>query len=222
MLITLNKQTKLKLTDIMQDNYSDLDLYREKPIFFENDGLILTIKPVPFREHDIFLKEMASLIFEHYEIFQTIDFLNAYNYQDPDSVNKLMQKIGVFTADKKYGIFRKEARKFVIKWAFISKKKATIKPKHSRSKIKKFLESVEPSEFIYMLFLLFVYNFDIVKKNTIEFLKMFRTNIEIESQVQKSDTSSVGTLRKVVAMPKFSQSPFSKSTLNLLEEQSKR
>jgi hypothetical protein len=219
MIINLNKELKIKLTDIMQDNYTDLDLYREKPLYFDNKKYIVAVKAVPFKEHDIFLQEMARLIFEHYEIFISLDFLNSYNYKDAKAVNTLMEKVGIFTAEQRYTHFKKDAFKFMTKWTFVSKKKAVLNFKRNKRLSKKCLKKIEPSEFIYILFLLFVYNFDIVKKNSIEFLKMFRGGIEIENQTMEK--SSSGISKKVIAMPKFSPKPFSKSTLNLLEEQSK-
>ena len=77
MIVGLNKQTQLKLTDLMQDSHTDLDLYREKPVVFDNKEMLLIVKPVLFREHDTFLKEMAELIFEHYTIFPNRRFLFA-------------------------------------------------------------------------------------------------------------------------------------------------
>jgi len=219
MIVSLNKQVKLKLTDIMQEDYTDLDLYREKPIYFDNKKYILIVKPVSFKNHDIFLCEMARLIFANYDIFAALDFLNSYNYKDKNAVNTLIEKIGIFTADKKYTKFKKDALKFIAKWIYISKRKETLTPKHNKRKARKCLDDIEPSEFIYILFLLFVYNFDIVKKNSIEFLKMFRGGIEIEGQ--KLENSSFGTSKKVLAIPKYSPKPFSKSTLKLIEEQSK-
>lgn len=221
MLITLNRKTQLKLTDLVQDNYTELDLYREKPMLFDDGKRVLIIKPVPFRVHDKFLKEMAEIIFDHYHLFKQIDFLTAFNYKSKTAMNKVMQKVELFTANKTYKKFKKDASKFVEKWTYISKKKEILKPKRNRKKVRKFLEDVEPSEFIYMVYLLFVYNFDIVKKNSIEFLKMFTGGVELEKTIQQSETSSFGTLRKAVVMPKFSEKPYSRSTLNLLEEQSK-
>lgn len=218
MIVTLNKKTQLKLTDLVQDNYTDIDLYREKPMLFDNGTWILIIRPVPYREHDIFLKEMAALIFEHYEIFHELEFLSAFDYKSDEAMSKVVEKVGIFTANKKYSIFKKDSINFVKKWGYISKKKEYLTPERKPKKIKRFLEDVEPSEMIYILYLIFVFNFDIVKKNTIEFLKMFTGDITLETSTP--GTSSDGTSKRVVVMPKFSRKPFSKSTLNLLEKQS--
>ena len=223
MLITLNKQNQLKLTDLIQNNYTDLQLYREEPMLFDNGKYVLVVKPVPYREHDIFLKDMANLIYDHYTIFSQMEFLSAFNYRSDEALSEIIKKTGVFTADNKYSLFKKDSMKFVTKWGFISKKKDVLKPVHSKRKIKAFLDDVEPSEFIYIIYLTFVYNFDIVKKNTGEFLKMFKGDITVEeSSPLIQDMSSTGISKRVVVMPKFSREPFSKSTLNLLEEQSQR
>lgn len=217
----LNRKTQLLLTDLMQSEVTDLDIYREKPFVFNQGKLLLVVKPVSFREHDLFLKDMARLILEFYEIFNTLDFLNSYNYKEEKAVSTLIQKISIFTAEKSYSKFKKRSIEFVTKWAYITRKKKVVKLKHNKGLCKKFLKDAEPSEFIYILFLLFVMNFDIVKKNTIHFMEMFRKDITIESSTQ-TDTLSPGISTKVVVMPKYSPSPYDASTLNLLEQQSKK
>ena len=216
----LTKKTQLKLTDLMEDNFTDLDIYREKPFVFESNDILLIVKPVLFKEHDRFLKDMSKLIIEHYEIFLNIDFLSNANYRDKGVVDDLVAKFNIYTADAQYTRFKKNARNFILKWAFVSKKRSMIKLQHNKRLCKKFIDFCDPSEFIYILFLLFAYNFSIVKKNLLEFMKMFKLNMTIESNIQMG-TSSLGTSEKVVLMPKFSREPFSASTLNLLEQQSK-
>jgi len=217
----LNKQTQLKLTDLMQDQITDLDIYREKPFVFDNgQGLLLIVKPVLFKEHDIFLKDMSKIIIENYEIFANLDFLSHENYKEKESVDKLVAKVSIYTANKKYSVFKKRATKFILKWSFVNKKKRIIKYTHNKRLCKQFLNSIEPSEFVYILFLLFVMNFDIVKKNLLELMKMFQKDLIIEFNIQMG-TSSLGILEKVVVMPKYSVEPFNKLTLDLLEQQSK-
>jgi hypothetical protein len=217
----ITKRVQLELTNLMQDQNTDLDIYREKPFVYDNGrGLLLIVKPLSFLEHDIFLKAMAKLIISYYEIFMNLDFLSNQNYKDKDTINNLTAKVGIFTADKKYRAFKKSAIKFVTKWAYVSKKKNKIDLNHDKKLCKKIIKTMEPSDFIYILFLLFVYNFDIVKKNLLGFMEMFKQDVTLEYNLQ-TGISSRGILEKVVAMPKYSVEPFNKSTLDLLEQQSK-
>jgi hypothetical protein len=216
-MILTNKK-RIQLTELLQDNFTDLDIYREKPMTFKNGEIILVIKPVGFIEHDKLLKDMAQLLIRYFEIFNTVDELTAYNYKANEAIKILINKMAIYTATKKYSKFKKDASKFICKWAFISKEKKVIELKHDKRLCKKFLKIIEPSEFIYILFLIFVFNFDIVKKNTIEFLKMFQSEGVMNS---KQDIQLTGSKDKVVQMPKYSEKPFSKSILKLLEEQSR-
>jgi hypothetical protein len=216
----LNKDKRIKLTELLQDQFLDLDIVRDKPLILENrQGLFLIIKSVLYIEHDKFLKEMSQLILKYYDIFGTVEFLDSDNYRDLDTIQKMSSKISIFTANKKYSNFKKDSIKFVCKWAFVSKKKNVIKIKHKPSLCKKYLKWLDPSEFIYILFLLFIMNFDIVKKNLIEFMKTM--GIMIKGSNTQKDTSFPGTLKGVVTMPKYSKKPYPRSILNLLEQQSK-
>lgn len=207
----------------MQDQFTDLAILREKPLVFTNsvdNRLVLVVKPVLFKEHDKFLKDMATLIVNHYEIFSTLDFLNHQTYKDQEAITAIIDHVQVFTADIRYTIFKRQATSFIKRWAYVSKKKRTVVLKHNSRLCKRFLNNTEPAEFLHILFLLFVMNFDIVKKNLIELVKIFQTDLTIESSIP-TGISSHGISEKVVLMPKYSVRPFNESTLNLLEQQSK-
>ena len=104
----LLRNKKIKLTELLQDQFPDLSIARDKPLIFENEkGLILIVKPVLYIKHDIFLKDMAKLIIDHYEIFGTLEFLDSDNYMDKETLNKLVAKISIFTANKLYSKFKK-------------------------------------------------------------------------------------------------------------------
>jgi hypothetical protein len=217
----LDRQTQLKLTDLIQDQFSDLDIYREKPFIYDNkQGLLLIVKPVTFKEHDIFLKQMSALIVNHYDIFSKIDFLNHQDFKDKNTVDALVAKVSIFEANQNYTKFKRQATEFVLRWAYVTKKKPYITLQHNRSLCRKIVNTLEPDQFIHIVFLLFVYNFDIVKKNLVEFMKIFKHDIIIESSIA-TGTLSHGISQRVVVMPKYSKEPFSKSDLDLLEQQSK-
>lgn len=217
----LDNNRKIKLTDLMQDQFQDLSIVRDKPLIFDNErGLLLIIQPVMYIEHDLFLKDMAKIIVKYYEIFESLNFLNTLNYKDKEEINKLVSKVSIFTANKKYSEFKKDTVKFVSKWSFVSKIKRKVGLKHKPRLCKKYLKTVTPSEFIHILFLIFVMNFDIVKKNLIELMRTIHIKVTTDSNTMM-DMSSPGILKKVVVMPKFSPNPLPESTLSLLEQQSK-
>jgi hypothetical protein len=218
MIIDLNKD-KVLLTDLLQNGYTDMDIYREEPITFRDKNLMLVVKPVEFMKHDVLLNDMAKLITRYNNIFAQIDELNAYNYDNKDAVKELINKIGLFSTGKYYRNFKKDAFNFVCKWAYTGKVQKVVNLKRSKRQAKKFLSYVEPSTFIHILFLLFVFNFDIVKKNTIEFMKMFQEESGKKGS-QRSGMSSQPSKNKAAVMPKYSTRPFNKLTLDLLEKQS--
>lgn len=217
----LNNDRKIKLTDLMQDQFQDLSIVRDKPLIFNNErGLLLIIQPVMYVEHDLFLRAMAKIIVRYYEMFESLNFLNTLNYKDKEEVNRLVSKVSIFTANKEYSKFKKDSIKFICRWAFVSKVKRSIYFKHNSRLCKKYLKTVTPSEFIHILFLIFVMNFDIVKKNLIELMRTIHIKVTTDSSMM-TDMSSPGILKKAVVMPKYSRNPLPESTLNLLEQQSK-
>jgi hypothetical protein len=80
---------------------------------------------------------------------------------------------------------------------------------------------LQADELIYILFLLFVYNFDIVKKNCIEFIGMFQLQ---EQKKKKKLSDRVQSLMKEKTwedLPKVcTTKPFSKEQLDLIEAMS--
>ena len=205
------------MTNKIQNNFSDLDIYRETPFVFESEKFNLIIKPVTISEHANFLRGMVNLMVLYYEIFNNLEFLSTQDYTEKDTVNKLVAQVKIFSGNILYKKFVKDVSKFIYKWAFIQKGKKLF---HSKRKSKKIVQNLEPDQFIYILFLLFVFNFDIVKKNTLEFLKMF-SDEKITTPMTDGVSSLTGNMKKDTPMPKYSKRPFSKLTLDLLEQQSK-
>lgn len=221
-MLDVNKRTKL--TELLQDNlFTDISIIREDPLVFNNSAyknILLVVKPVLFKEYDKFLKDMAEIIVYNYEIFKEVKFLSVTDYKKEETIEDLIQKINLFNVTKEFITFKTQAIKFISRWAFVTKKRKYVKLKHNPRLCKKYIEGTDPSEFIHILFTLFVMNFDVVKKNLIEFLKVFRKNRDIDLTIQ-TDISSRGTSQKGVVMPKYTPEPFNESTLSLLEQQSK-
>lgn len=213
----LSQKIKKDLTDEIQNSFSDLDIYRERPFVFESEKYNLIVKPVTIKEHVLFLKQMVNLMVKYYEIFRNLEFLSTQNYKEEEIISKLVSQVKIFSGKVMYKKFIKDSSRFVYRWAFIQKKKKIF---HSKKKSKKIIDNLEPDQFIYILFLLFVFNFDIVKKNILEFLKMFQGGIELQTPID-GDTYSTTNMKEVIVMPKYSKKPYSKQILDLFEQQSK-
>ena len=219
MIVYLN-DNKIKIKELIQDNYSDLDIMKEKPIAFKKGNYYIIAAPVRFIEHDEFLQHMASLMVKYYEIFQQIDLLTSFNYNKPGIMEQVINSLAIFQASKKYKKFMKDVFKFCAKWSCVAKE-SDKEAKRNKRLVKKVIMQFNPSEIIYLLYVLFVFNFDIVKKNTIQFLAMF-TGQEIKDEQWHSGTLSAGTSKKVLKMPQYSENPLPRSVLDLLEEQSRQ
>jgi len=217
MVVYLN-DNKIKIKEIVQDNYTDFDILKEKPVSFKKGNYYIVAAPVRFIEHDEFLQQMASLMIKYYEIFKQIDLLTAFNYNKPGVMEQVMNSLTIFQASKKYKKFMKDVFKFCVKWCYVAKE-GNNEAKKNKRLAKKIILQFNPSEIIYLLYVLFVFNFDIVKKNTIQFLAMF-TGQEMQDSQSQSGILSAGMNRKVLKMPKYSESPLPVSVLDSLEEQS--
>lgn len=215
----LDASGRKSLTDLMQKNFTDLDIERDEPFKFRSGKYLLVVETVPLVEHNQFLIDMFNLLMTHKQIFFNIDFLTAQNLKDESAVRKLIDQVMVFQANKQYGEFINAATKFVTRWGYVCKVKgdAVSKPKHSRRLAKKVISSMTADVFIHVLFLIFVRNYDIVKKNLLGFLQMFTPG----GMNTQTATSSQDSKRKVPVMPKYSPSPYPKSVLEIFAEQSK-
>jgi len=219
MLVYLDDK-KIEIKKILQDAVTDLDLLKEKPIAFKKGKYFIIAQPVRVLEHDEFLQQMAMLIIKYYDIFNQIDLLSAFDYKKQGVLEQVVNSLAIFQASKKYHKFIKDAYKFCVKWCYVATEKNKY-AKRRRFLSKRIIAEFNPAELIYFLYCLFVFNYDIVKKNTIQFLAMFK-GIEINGMQSQSDISSRGMNKKAVIMPAYSEKPFNASILALFEEQSKQ
>jgi len=214
--------TKYDVIQLMQDNFTDLDIFREKPFVFKSGKYLVVVAPVKFGEHYQFLKEMHSFVLDYLDILGKLDFLSAFDYKDEEVYKKLIEQVKFFEANNRYNSFLKEASIFISKWGYVTKKKnkGDVILKHSRRRLKRLIKNWHADEVIYFLFLLFVYNFDIAKKNLLEFLQIFQGEVKQRGKSSKHMQSS-RTPKKKVVMPKYSEKPYSKETLDIFAAQSK-
>ncbi len=216
----LNADKRTELTDLMQKNFTDLDIARDEPFKFKSGKWLLIVDSVRLLEHDKFLVDMFRLLMRHKQIFYHIDFLTSYNLKDENEIKRLINQVLVFQANKTYSDFIMDSVKFICRWAKVARIRgeSVDNPKKSVRRARKVLLTMKPDTFIYVLFLVFVRNYDIVKKNTLGFLQMFMPEGATSSP---TETSSSASKREVPRMPKFSATPYPESTLKIFEQQSK-
>ena len=215
----LNAEKRKQLTDLMQKHFTDLDIESDEPFKFRSGKWLLIIECVRLLEHGRFLVDMFNLIMAHKKIFYNIDFLTAYNLKEESEIRRLTNQVTLFQVDDTYTAFIKDAMKFVSRWGYVRKISGETvgRKRHSARAALRVLRAMTPDVFIYVLFLVFVRNYDIVKKNTLGFLQIFLPDI----QNIQTETSSPNSKRKVPVMPKFSASPYPKQVLETFAEQSK-
>jgi len=216
----LNAEKRQSLTEMMQNHFTDLDIERDEPFRFRSGEWMLVVDSVRLLEHDKFLIDMFELIMRYKQIFYNIDFLTAHNLADQNEIKRLVDQVMVFQANVQYTKFIRDCVKFISRWARVAKIRGEMvgAPKRSERRACKIVEDMKPDVFIYVLFLVFVRNYDIVKKNTLGFLQMFMPEGTSNTQ---TGTSSSTSKREVPAMPKFSPTPYPRSVLKIFEQQSK-
>jgi len=214
----LTKDKQISLTELMQKNFSDLDIERDEPFKFRSGKYILVLETVKLLEHHQFLEAMYRLITRYSQIFYNVDFLSAQNFNETGAIQKLSKQVMVFQATKSYKKFIEDSMEFVARWGYVAKIKKNMVSKIERSPrlAKKVLREMTGDLFIYVLFLCFVRNYDIVKKNALNFLQLFKPD-----GLPQKETSSQRSRREVPQMPKYSPSPYPESVLKIFEEQSK-
>jgi len=212
------EKSSYNLKELLHENFTDFDIIREKPMVFKVGEIMIIIAPVKVKDSPLFLRQMTGLILKYYEIFANLEFLSAHNFKDENIVKDLINKVTIFTADKKYRKFIKDVIDFIYQWGFTVKGKNE-KIVRLKNKSKRILNNFHADEIICMLFTLFVYNYDIEKKNCLEFLKVFSLQEQKGKSSQPADTSK--TQKERVVMPKYLEKPYSRETLDIFANQSK-
>lgn len=215
----LNAEKRRQLTDLMQKHFTDLDIERDEPFKFRSGKWLLVLDTVKLLEHHQFLTEMFNLVVKHKQVFFNVDFLTAYNLKEPSEIKRLVNQVMVFQANTLYADFIKDSLRFVSEWGYVCKVSGEEVGKAKRRPwiIRRVLKQMTPDTFIYVLFLTFVRNYDIVKKNTLNFLQLFQP----EGTSLPKGTTSQNSKRQVPQMPKYSPSPYPREILEQFAQQSK-
>lgn len=199
--------------EILQENVNDFDIMREKPITFRAGGQFLVCCPIRYYEHPRFLNDMTMLLVKYSEIFSKAQFLNSKEFRRKTQIERAVATVTLFSHKKYYKNFiRKEIHNFIRKWSFAIKNEKLVKI--SRWKAKKFLSAFSVDEILQIFFTIYVFNFDIVKKKTSEFLSQI---ILPESQ-QNTTISNITTKSSAPKIPRYSAKPMRKSDLDSLDQ----
>lgn len=233
----LDRDKREQLTDLMKNHFTDLDIERDEPFKFRSGKWVLIVETVRLLEHEAFLSGMLRLITRYKAIFYNLDFLSSQNYENQGDITRLINQVVVFQAQSRmYRGFLRDAAAFCARWGYVARVKREIPSvftdgtgraeksgivhgplKRSRRRARRVLEAIPPDTFIYVLFLMFVRNYDIVKKNLLGFLQMFKP----EPINTPRGTSSPTSKSEERVMPKYSASPYPKSVLETFARQSK-
>ena len=215
----LDADTRRKLTDLMQKHFTDLDIERDEPFKFRSGKWLLVLETVRLLEHHRFLMDMFSLIITYKQIFFNVDFLASHNLKDAGEIKRLTDQVLVFQANTLYEKFIKDSLKFISEWGYVCRIRGENvgKMKRNPRQARKVLEQMTPDTFIYVLFLVFVRNYDIVKKNMLGFLHLFQP----DGMNSPMGTSSPSSKKQAQQMPKYSRSPYPKEILEVFVQQSK-
>ena len=218
-LMMFEKKEHYTLQELLQENYTDLDLYREKPLTFKRGRLYLLIRPVSYGEHPAFLKEMGRHVIKYRQIFGELDFLSSSNYKEKSIIQDLTTKVMLFSAGRRYKRFMRETESFILRWGYFAEERngKIIRTSPSLLAKRRFLSEFQADEIIYILFLMFVFNYDIVKKKTLSFFALFQDENRNSAKRKSSSISK----RREFRLPKFSEGPFNKSVWRSLEKRSK-
>jgi hypothetical protein len=197
--------------EILQEHITDFDIMREKPLTFCAGGHYIVCAPVRFYEHGMFIRDLVRSLTRYAEIFQKVEFLTSGNFQEQSAVSRAIGQVTVFSNSRQYQEFiSREVPAFVKRWALTIKGKKLVKIRNAR----KLLGPFSADEILQVFFTLFVFNYDIVKKKTFDFLARLQTG-----QLRNTTPSGSG-MGKVFVMPKYSEKPYSKQDLELFEKQS--
>ena len=205
-------ETLYSVHEILQEQVTDFDIVREKPLTFMASGKYLVCAPVRYYNHGRFVQELTRLLTNYYEIFQKVEFVTSANFKNENEMLRAVQQVTLFSASKDYRKFiAKEIPAFIKRWAYTIRGKRIVKIRNA----KRLLKGFSSDELLQVFFAIFVFNYDIVKKKTFDFLSRIRSGNLRNPMSLDSSISTVG------AMPRYSKKRYSKSDLDLFAKQSK-
>ncbi len=211
--------------ELLAEKWTDFDVMRAKPIAFRSGGSVIVCMPVTYREHPVFLKDMSSLIVSYYEIFRNAVWLSSRTYRDRERLQKVVDSVTLFAGTKSYEKFITHGvPRFIARWAWTVRRDGDeerfVRIRSRRAGLK-LLNPFLADEILKMLFTIFVFNYDMIKASAADFLRTLGLDAEgIQGRIEASACSTFTTASTLQVMPPYSDKPFSRDALNLLERQS--
>lgn len=206
--------------ELVRSKVDDLSIVRQEPAFFKAGNQFLVALPVKYWEHPYFIRDLAKMLLVYAEIFKKMEFLSIEAMKEKSTVEKMVHSVTIFSNTKEYLHFvKKGLPEFLIKWGRTLNKKENKIIKIKKRKSKKLFEHFTIDELLKVFMYIFAFNYDAVKKNNWDLLQ----KIMPQTSVQKvQDTTYSGIKKKSLEeiLPKFSNSPFSKSDLKVIAQQS--
>lgn len=215
--------------ELLQENWIDFDIMREKPLVFRSGDSHLVVKPLLNRDTPLFLKDLFKILGRYYAFFQEVEFLTAENYKNKSQISQAVNSITFFNSTDGFSdLVRKDIPAFIRRWGFTVKRERTFMQKLlgsegnfrfvkiSRRKAKRILSDYTTDELLQVFFSIVVFNYDIVKKKTMEFLQMFRNSDSLMNPTTFS--TSTGKHGNQFQFPEYSEKPFSEATWKQLEQ----
>jgi len=199
---------------LLKERCTDFDIMRERPLIFSAGGAHLVCAPVKWKDHPAFIQDLTRTIARYYEIFEKVEFLSSDEFKNAGALERAVSQIALFDGTRQYEQFiKKGLPAFLQKWAFTLDKKEQKIVKISKRKLSYVLDCFYVDELLEVFFAIFVFNYDVVKKKTFDFLTRLQI---VPSQPTTSLDSFTGTNQES-PMPKYSPKQFSKSDLAQLE-----
>ncbi len=201
--------------EILQEQYTDFDILREKPLVFKAGDQHLVCAPIKWHEHPEFILDLSKMLTRYFAIFKNIEFLSTELMKNEGAVKNLISQVMVFQNTREYKRFvKKDMPSFIIRWAITIENEKFVRI--SKLKARTILEPFHIDELLQVLFTLYCFNYDLVKQNTLDFI----SRLSVGGNGQARSTSSASTTATERQMPKYSSRPYPKSTLELFARQS--
>lgn len=217
----MNIEVRDRLYDVkslLQERSTDFDIMRERPLIFSAKGRHLVCAPVKWRDHPAFVQDLARLLTRYYEIFQKVEFLSSDEYRESARLQQAIGQVALFDGTRAYRLFvTRGLPRFFRKWAFTLDRKEKRIIRIRRRHLTRILDCFSVDELLEVFFCLFVFNYDIVKKKTFNFL----THLQIAPQAPTTSLDSFTDTSRESVMPPYSPKRFSRSDLALLAQQSR-
>lgn len=230
--MNIEKDYTYSATELLQNNVTDFDIMREKPLSFKAGAEYLVCCPLRYYEHPAFIRDLLVILEKNKEIFVKVEFLSHLDYRDKNAISNAINQITIFNDTKGYKKFiTKDVPRFIKKWGRTLSKKDLKKfeqgkleriefIKMNNKQSKNILSKFTADELLQILMSIWVFNYDVVKKKCLLFIQKLSLDLNDMPESTKQQILQKGQKEKVV-MPPFSMKPYNKEILDIFAKQSR-